>query len=273
MKLLSNSSRRNIDQAPLWLHEICINIIPVTVRPISATLSGSWIRNFSQARIEDCRKGEIWVKMEVDGRIVKRQKLSNGVAKPQRQSKAGTSRIFAPYRTVGLVSPTEVPFTSIPLGKTTFQITTSVGRSLQTYDLRRGLNLVFITRPQTPEKITATKAWKDKIFAAWGGDDANSERGVWVFKRGKKEAELEVPADCKENVKAFCVFGCWVIGVCDTELLVWKTTDLELYTSLRGISPIAFTKCISSLPTFLNKIIVGREDGSAEIWNMFSVSW
>ncbi|EME88461.1 uncharacterized protein MYCFIDRAFT_44037 [Pseudocercospora fijiensis CIRAD86] len=209
--------------------------------------------------------------MELDGRTVKRQKLSNGVAKPRRQAKAGASRIFAPYRTVGLVSPTEVPFTSVPLGKTTFQITTSVGRSLQTYDLRRGLNLVFVTRPQTPAQITATKAWKDKIFAAWGGGgDATSETGVWVFKRGKKEAELEVPPDCKENVKAFCVFGCWLIGVCDTELLVWKTTDLELYTSLRGFSPVAFTRCISSLPTFLNKIIVGREDGSAEIWNVSS---
>ncbi|KXS94816.1 hypothetical protein AC578_6432 [Pseudocercospora eumusae] len=206
--------------------------------------------------------------MDVDGdaRMLKRQKLSNALAKPQRPS----SRIFAPYRTVGLVSPTEVPFTSIPLGKTSFQITTSVGRSLHTYDLRRGLNLLFITTPHTPHKITATKACKDIVFAAWGGDQATSERGVWLFRRGKKEAELEVPPGCKENVKAFCVFGCWLVGVCRTELLVWKTTDRELYTSLTPISPIAFTQCISSLPTFLNKIIVGREDGSADIWNVSS---
>lgn len=213
--------------------------------------------------------------MDLDGRLVKRQKLSNGngnVVSEKSQRRPGASCVFAPYRTVGLVSPTAVPFTSIPLGKTTFQITTSVGRSLQTYDVRRGLNLLFITRPQTPEIITATHAWKDKIFAAWGGEDAESERGVWVFKRGKKEAELEAPADVKENVKAFCVFGCWIIGVCDTELLVWKTSDFELYTTLRASSPlpIVFTKCISSLPTFLNKIIVGRQDGSADIWNVSS---
>ncbi|KAF2167218.1 hypothetical protein M409DRAFT_54405 [Zasmidium cellare ATCC 36951] len=203
-----------------------------------------------------------------DGRITKRQKLSNGLAKQQHTP--GTSRLFAPYRTVGLVSPTAVPFTSVPLGNSTFQITTSIGRSLQTYDLRRGLNLVFITRPQTPENITATAAWKDKIFAAWGGDETASERGVWLFKRGKKEAELEFPADCEENVKAFCIFGCWVVGVCDTQLLVWKSTNLELYTSLRGISPVPFADCISTLPTFLNKILVGRQDGSAEIWNVSS---
>lgn len=205
-----------------------------------------------------------------EGRIAKRQKLANGVSKPPSQRSSPTSsRVFAPYRTVGLVSPTEVPFTSTPLGKTTFQLTTSVGRSLQTYDLRRGLNLVFITRPQTPGIITASAAWKDRLLAAWGGA-GDGARGVWVFKRGKKVGELEFPAECEENVQAFCVFGCWIIGVCASQLLVWKSGDYSLYTTLRGISPVDFTKCIASLPTFLNKIIVGRQDGSAEIWNVSS---
>ena len=98
--------------------------------------------------------------------VAKRLKLTNGVSKPQREP--GASRIFAPYRTVGLVSPTTVPFTSVPLGKTTFQITTSVGQSLQTYDLRRGLNLVFISWPQTPETITASASYRDKVLACLG---------------------------------------------------------------------------------------------------------
>lgn len=212
--------------------------------------------------------------MDLDGspvdseRAVKRQKLVNGQA--QRHRRLGTSKIFAPYRTVGLVSPTAVPFTSVPLGKTTFQITTSVGRSLQTYDLRRGLNLVFVTRPQTPEIITASAAWKDKVFAAWGGSEPTSPRGVWVFGRGKKDVELELPGGVDENVQSFCIFGSWIVGVCETRLLVWKSTTFELHTTLQGISPVAFTSCIASLPTFLNKILVGRRDGSAEIWNISS---
>ncbi|EMC92653.1 hypothetical protein BAUCODRAFT_37557 [Baudoinia panamericana UAMH 10762] len=202
-----------------------------------------------------------------DGHIYKRQKLSNGHAAPQR--KIGTSRLFAPYRTIGLVSPTTVPFTAVPLGKTTFQITTSVGRSLQTYDLRRGLNLVFITRPQTPGPITASIAWKDKLFAAWcdGGGHAS---GVWVFKRGKRETELEVPRGWRQQVSALCCFGGWIIGVCETTLLVWKATTYELYTTLQGVSPVSYTKCVAALPTFLNKIVVGKEDGIAEIWNVSS---
>jgi len=204
----------------------------------------------------------------VDGPAVKRQKLTNGSPKPQR--KPGTSRLFAPYRTIGLVSPTPVPFTSVPLGKTTFQITTSVGRSLQTYDLRKGLNLVFITRPQTPGSISASAAWKDKVFGAWSEGGEDGARGVWVFKRGKKEAVLEVPRGWRQDVKAFCCFGGWLIGVCETTLLVWKSATYELYTTLQGISPVPFTSCITSLPTFLNKIVVGRQDGSAELWNVSS---
>lgn len=212
--------------------------------------------------------------MEVDGdesehgRISKRQKLTNGHANPRR--KPGASGLFAPYRTVGLVSPTSVPFTSTALGKTTFQITTSVGRSLQTYDLRKGLNLVFVTRPQTPSIITASATCKDKVLAAWGGDVEGSQAGIWVYKRGKKETELETPKDLASKIHRFCIFGPWIIGVCERTLLVWKSTTFELYTTLQGISPIPFTDCITSLPTFLNKIIVGRKDGSAEIWNVSS---
>lgn len=91
-----------------------------------------------------------------------------------------------------------------------------------------------------------------------------------MFKRGKKEGELEWPTGLKENVKAFCVFGSWIVGCCDTQLLVWKSAAYELYTILQGSSPVPFTGCMTSLPTFLNKILVGREDGTAEIWNVSS---
>ncbi|KAK3109571.1 rRNA-processing protein utp21, partial [Teratosphaeriaceae sp. CCFEE 6253] len=205
-----------------------------------------------------------------DEPVRKRQKLANGTTPSRPHRPPGTSRLFAPYRTIGLVSPTAVPFTSVPLGKTTFQITTSVGRSLQTYDLRRGLQLVFITRPQTPGPITASHAWKDKLFGAWSEGGKVGTRGVWVFRRGKREAELEMPRGWRQDVTAFCCFGGWIVGVCDETLLVWKSATYELYTTLHGISPVAFTNCVAGLPTFLNKLIVGRQDGSAEIWNVSS---
>jgi U3 small nucleolar RNA-associated protein 21 len=164
-----------------------------------------------------------------------------------------------------------VPFTSVPLGKTTFQITTSVGRCLHTYDLTRGLNLVFLTRPQAPEDITATLAWKDRVFAAWG---EGARHGVWVYKRGKKIDELQLPVEHDEPIRELSIFGSWIIGVCSKMILVWRTATYELYTTL---NPVGSRKegggqllsgGICHLPTYLNKVLAGREDGSVEIWNV-----
>ncbi|KAF3007054.1 hypothetical protein E8E14_002842 [Neopestalotiopsis sp. 37M] len=206
---------------------------------------------------------------EQDGPLAKRQKLA---VSQKTSAQKQQSRIFAPYRTIGLVSPTNVPFTTVPLGKTTFQLTTSVGRSLQTYDLRRGLNLVFITRPQTPHDITTTHAWRQKVFAAFGDARNGETQGVWVMQRGKKVAELELPLDLEEPVKQILVSGSWIIAACLTRIEVWKTETLEHYTTLftmaaqKGDNEISGGIC--TMPTYLNKIFVSRRDGWVEIWNV-----
>ena len=165
-------------------------------------------------------------------------------------------------------------FTSIPLGKTSFQITTSVGRCLQTYDLKRGLNLVFLTRPQTPEDITATLAWKDRVFAAWGGSTQDSTQGLWIFKRGKKIGELDIPSDVHQPVKQILIFGTWIVGCCSTRIEVWKSTTYEHYTTLFPTAAQKngneLTGGICNMPTYLNKIFAGRKDGGIEIWNVSS---
>lgn len=178
-------------------------------------------------------------------------------------------------KTLGLVSPTPVPFTSVRLGKSTFQVTTSVGHSLQTYDLRRGLNLIFLSRPQTPEIITATYAWQDKIFAAWGHLRPRSSGGVWVFKRGKRVAILDSPA-LDGPIERLVVFGSWVIGCWSGGLEIWKTGSYEHYASLRPRSTPgstgeqAYVGIMCNMPTYLNKVFVGRSDGAVDIWNLRS---
>lgn len=175
-------------------------------------------------------------------------------------------------QTVGLVSPTEVPFTSIPLGKTTFQITTSVGRSLQTYDLKRGLNLVFITRPQTPADITATFSWKKKVFAAWGDKSKTGSQGLWVFERGKKVGELQLPDDLDQPIRQILIFGSWIVACAKTRIEVWKSADFEHYTTLHSVASTRgdneLTGGMVNMPTYLNKIFVGRSNGWVEIWNV-----
>ncbi|KAF1842459.1 Utp21-domain-containing protein [Cucurbitaria berberidis CBS 394.84] len=202
-----------------------------------------------------------------NGPVSKRQKV-DGAGEKSSSPLVRQSKIFAPFRTVGLVSPTSVPFTSLPLGKTTFQITTSVGRSLQTYDLKRGLHLVFITRPQTPEDITATIAWKKVVFAAWSGQKRSASRGVWVFQRGKKVAELELPRGGIERISRLVVMGEWIVGCGTGKIEVWRTATLEHYTTLQSPSSSPLSGSICNMPTYLNKIFVGRRDGSVEIWNL-----
>ncbi|KAI9769929.1 MAG: hypothetical protein M1840_003638 [Geoglossum simile] len=202
---------------------------------------------------------------DCSGPIVKRRKTANGNTAP-----SSASRIFTPFRTVGLVSPTPVPFSSISLGKTTFQITTSVGRCLQTYDLRRGLNLVFLTRPQTEGDVTAIASWKGRVFAAWSGD---GKSGVSVFKRGRRIDELEAPDDLDEPIHQVLIFGSWIVGCCSTKIAVWKSAGYEYYTTLMPPRPgrrIAnkILSRICNVPTFLNKIFVGRDDSSVEVWNV-----
>ncbi|KAI4132120.1 MAG: hypothetical protein LQ338_000874 [Usnochroma carphineum] len=200
----------------------------------------------------------------------KRQKLAHRHPSPRPRA----PRIFAAFRTIGLVSSTSVPFTSLPLGKTTFQITTSVGRCLHTYDLRRGLNLVFITRPQTPAVISATVAWKDRVFAAWSGDGTNDRSGVWVFQRGRQIGELEMPINSHEPIEELIIFGSWIVGRCLTRIEVWKSASYEHYTTITPTSSrgsatrSTLSGGICNMPTYLNKVLIGKEDGSVDIWNV-----
>ncbi|KAL4870158.1 hypothetical protein BDV12DRAFT_62187 [Aspergillus spectabilis] len=205
--------------------------------------------------------------------LAKRQKTAAANAPKESQRSAG-SRIFSPFRTLGLVSPTQVPFTCARLGKSTFQITTSVGRCLHTYDLRQGLKLVFISRPQTPREITATFAWQDKIFAAWGDPGNEGSGGIWVFKRGKKIASLEAPGELSATIESLVVFGSWIVGCCGSSVKVWKNGSYEYYTSLtnartKGVSgQEAHATQICNMPTYLNKVLIGMSDGTVEIWNV-----
>ncbi|KAL5332521.1 Utp21 specific WD40 associated putative domain-containing protein [Aspergillus crustosus] len=204
--------------------------------------------------------------------LAKRQKKADPNA-PQEGHRHTGPRIFSPFRTIGLVSPTSVPFTCARLGKSTFQITTSVGRCLHTYDLREGLKLVFISRPHTPRAITATFAWQDRLFAAWGDTGSLANRGIWVYKRGRKIASLEAPVELSDTIESLVVFGSWIVGCCGNSVKVWKNGTYEYYTSLthtrsKSSGPKAHVTQICNMPTYLNKVLIGMSDGSVNIWNV-----
>jgi U3 small nucleolar RNA-associated protein 21 len=157
-------------------------------------------------------------------------------------------------------------------GNSTYQITTSVGRALHTYDLKRGLNLVFATKPQTPASITATFAWKERVFAAWGDPRRGDEQGLWAFERGNKVDELELPEDLDQPFQQILIFGGWIVGCALTRIEVWKSTTLEHYTTIHLIAAVKgeneVTGGITNLAGEINRIFVGRKDGLVDIWNI-----
>ena len=134
------------------------------------------------------------------------------------------------------------------------------------------MNLVFVTRPQTPSDITVTFAWKEKVFAAWGNGRVNEPQGLWIFQRGKKVDQLDLPADLSEPIQQVLVFGNWIVVCASTRVEIFKSATLEHYTTIHTMPAAkganAITGGVVSMPTFLNKIFVGRKDGWVEIWNV-----
>ncbi|KAI9894847.1 MAG: hypothetical protein M1814_000067 [Vezdaea aestivalis] len=204
----------------------------------------------------------------IDSHVGKRRRLNRNPDPGITRRRPG---IFVPYRTIGLVSPTSVPFSSIPLGKTTFQITTSVGDCLHTYDLQRGLNLTFLTRPRTPGEIGAISAWKASVLAAWS-DSTNNAHGVWIYTRGKKVGQLAATEPPLESVLSLCIFGSWIVAVSFSTVFVWQSSDFEFYTSFASPGqrdgPQSYTRNLCHVPTILDKIFLGRSDGVVDILNV-----
>ena len=129
-----------------------------------------------------------------------------------------------------------MPFSILPLGNT-FQITTALERTVQTYDVRR-LNLLFASSPPTPGTIARVAAHRDVVYVAFAGGSTaaaggGSGAGVWVFKRGKKAGELQSPTQATWGAwKDLLVFGEWVIGAFDGALVVWRRESGEVYTEM-----------------------------------------
>ena len=74
-----------------------------------------------------------------------------------------------------------------------------------------------------------------------------------------------------QPIEQILVFGNWIVGSSGTSIQVWKTETYEHYTSISPSSQVGvrpFTGKICTLPTYLNKVFVGRFDGNVEIYNI-----
>ena len=113
-------------------------------------------------------------------------------------------------------------------------------------------------------------AWKDVIFAAFGGTIADLAHGVWIFKRGRKIAELEEPMGGwnRSGWKEILVFGDWIAGVYGNgETIVWKVSTKDVHTIIQSSKGGEVVGVVHP-STYLNKIVIARAGGDLQIWNV-----
>ncbi|XP_042436738.1 WD repeat-containing protein 36-like isoform X1 [Zingiber officinale] len=166
--------------------------------------------------------------------------------------------IFEPYRAIGYIT-TNVPFSVQRLGTETF-VTVSVGKAWRTYNCAK-LTL-FLGGPQLPKKIRALASCKDFTIAAYGND-------IGIFKRAHQVATWSRHQD---KVNLLLVFGDHVLSVdIKGNLFIWSLRGDEL--NLEPVGHILlddkFTpSCIMHPDTYLNKIIIGSQEGQLQLWNV-----
>ncbi|KAG8363632.1 hypothetical protein BUALT_Bualt19G0042600 [Buddleja alternifolia] len=166
--------------------------------------------------------------------------------------------IFEPFRAIGYIT-THVPFSLQRLGTETF-VTVSVGKAFQVYNCAK-LNLVLVG-PQLPKKIRALASYRDYTFAAYGNN-------VGVFKR----AHLVVTWESHNaKVSHLLLFGEHILSVdVKGNIFIWAFKGIA--ESLSPVGHISlgnkFTpSCIMHPDTYLNKVIVGSQEGSLQLWNI-----
>lgn len=167
--------------------------------------------------------------------------------------------IFEPFRAIGYITAGGVPFSVQRLGTETF-VTVSVGKAFHVYNCAK-LNLV-LAGPQLPKKIRAIACYKDYTFAAYGSDIA-------VFKRTDQVATW---SRHEEKVNMLYLFGEYVLSAdAKGNVFMWAFRGAEPNSEPVGSISLGdkFTPtCIMHPDTYLNKVIVGSEEGPLQLWNI-----
>lgn len=184
--------------------------------------------------------------------MAKKQRVESPVAErgPARP-RSGQSRVFSPFRSVGLVT-NGVPCCVSNLGET-YVVSTVVGRAVQQFDASN-LNLLYMTQPQTAHPIEAITAHFHHLFAVSAGS-------LIVYRRGRAVTSADIPASGRaRQVLAFGTFVC-VCYAAGVHVFQWqaKQAQLEHYTMLELPSLLGHVVGVTHPATYVNKIVVATQ--------------
>ncbi|KAG8505660.1 WD repeat-containing protein 36, partial [Galemys pyrenaicus] len=182
------------------------------------------------------------------------QRKPRGIAMDSDAGGRTASALFAGFRALGLFSndiPHVVRFSSV---KRRFYVTTCVGKSFHTYDVQK-LSLVAVSN-SVPQDICCMAADGRLVFAAYGNVFS-------AFARNKEGHKAEI--------HLLQPFGDHVISVdIDSILIIWHIYSEEEYLQLTFDKSVFKISAILHPSTYLNKILLGSEQGSLQLWNVKS---
>uniref|UniRef100_A0A2N9G0Z1 WDR36/Utp21 N-terminal domain-containing protein n=1 Tax=Fagus sylvatica TaxID=28930 RepID=A0A2N9G0Z1_FAGSY len=166
--------------------------------------------------------------------------------------------IFEPYRAIGYIT-SGVPFSVQRLGTETF-VTVSVGKSFQVYNCAK-LTLVLVG-PQLPKKIRALASYREYTFAAFGNEIAVVRRAHQVATWSGHNAK----------VNSLLLFGEHILSV-DVEgnMFIWAFKGIEQHSAPVGhimLDDKFSPSCLVHPDTYLNKVLLGSQEGSLQLWNV-----
>nr|XP_020635660.1 WD repeat-containing protein 36 [Pogona vitticeps] len=173
---------------------------------------------------------------------------------------SGSSALFAGFRALGLYSNHVAHVLRYHRRHREFYLVTAAGRSFHTYNVKK-LGIVAVSNA-LPQNITCLAADRMLVFAACGSflyALARNKEVVHTYKGHRTDIHLVLP------------FGDHVISVDDDSvLIIWDTQSEEEYLQLNFDKNVFTVSAIMHPSTYLNKILLGSEQGSLQLWNVKS---
>ncbi|XP_056393450.1 WD repeat-containing protein 36 [Hyla sarda] len=170
------------------------------------------------------------------------------------------SVLFTGYRSLGMYSNHIPHVVRYHKKHKEFYMVTAVGKSFITFNVNR-LGQVAVSNA-LPENITCLAADRMLVFASYGNllkAFARNKEVVHTYKGHDAEIHLVLP------------FGDHVISV-DTNntVIIWDVQSQEEYLQLNFDKSNFTVSAIMHPSTYLNKILLGSQQGTLQLWNVKS---
>ncbi|BBN05516.1 U3 small nucleolar RNA-associated protein 21 [Marchantia polymorpha subsp. ruderalis] len=170
--------------------------------------------------------------------------------------------IFEPFRALGYVTD-GTPFSVQRRGLENY-VTVSVGKSWQIYNCAK-ISLLFVG-PQLERKIRALASWRDYTYVATG-------QSIVVFNRTR---QVSIWNGHTGKVILLLAFGKHILSIgTEGRLLIWPVIEEDPTAPVVPVGSIQFRQsftptCIVHPDTYLNKVLIGSEEGALQLWNISS---